>query len=287
MLDAELRLGHVDAALVEQQRDLALLGGEFLRALVLERAHRDHRQARVDLHRGDRVARPRAEEGLLELGMGDALGCAGEAGAELHADRAHFEVAGDRLAAADPAGDEHQVLVGQRRQELLRQHRGRHRADVAAGLHPLDDQRVAARAQQLLRQRQCRGEHDDLRAERLDRLDAALGRDSAGEHDMADAVLAADLDQLEQHRVHGDQVDAERLAGERLRAGDLGVEQFGRHRPAGDHAEPAGVADRGDEIAFGHPAHRSAEDRELGTEEFAAPLHQVAGLGIITHGRRL
>ena len=32
---------------------------------------------------------------------------ADEAGAELHADRAHLEIGGDRLAAADPAGDEH------------------------------------------------------------------------------------------------------------------------------------------------------------------------------------
>jgi hypothetical protein len=39
--------------------------------------------------------------------MGDAFGRADEAGAELHAGRAHFEIAGDRLAAADPAGDEH------------------------------------------------------------------------------------------------------------------------------------------------------------------------------------
>ena len=86
------------------------------------------------------------------------LGGAGEARAELDADRAHLEIAGDRLAAADPAGDEHQVLVRQLGQEFLRQHAGRDRADMAAGLHPLDHQRIAARAQQLLGQRQRGGE---------------------------------------------------------------------------------------------------------------------------------
>src|SRR3569832_1313000 len=37
VLDPELRLAHVDTALVEQQADLALLGGKFLGALVLVR----------------------------------------------------------------------------------------------------------------------------------------------------------------------------------------------------------------------------------------------------------
>ena len=48
-------------------------------------AERDHRQARVDLHAGDRVARAGAEECLFEVRMRDALGRAGEARAELHA----------------------------------------------------------------------------------------------------------------------------------------------------------------------------------------------------------
>ena len=72
-----------------------------------------------------------------------------------------------------------------------------------------------------------------------------------------------------------------------LVAGDLGVEQVGRHRPAGDHPEPAGVADRGDEVALGNPAHRPAQDRVLAAEELGAALHQVAGLGIAVMARPL
>ena len=85
---------------------------------------------------------------------------------------------------------------------------------------------------------------------RLDPLDRAARRKPAGEHDMADLVLRADVDQLGQLRVHGDEVDAERPVGARLGLGDLGVEQLGGHRPAGDHAEPAGVGDGGDEVAL-------------------------------------
>ena len=41
---------------------------------------------------------------------------------------------------------------------------------------------------------------------------------AAGQNDMADAVAAAQLDQLEQVGVHGDEVDAERAAGPDLLA---------------------------------------------------------------------
>ena len=37
---------------------------------------------------------------------------ADEARAELDAHRAHLEIGGDRLAAADPAGDEHRHILG-------------------------------------------------------------------------------------------------------------------------------------------------------------------------------
>src|SRR5690606_28160731 len=247
-LDLQLRFGHFDAAFVEYLRDLALLGGEKLRSLVPERADREHREARIDLDAGDGVARIGAAEGLLEFGMGDRFGRAGEARVKPHASRAHLEVAGDRFAATDAAGDEDQVLVAQRGQELLREDAGGNRTDVAACLHALDNQRVGAGAEQLLGQGQRGGKDDDLAAERLDRLDAALGRNAAGQRDVADAVLGADFDQLEQVRMHGDQVDAERFGGERLGAGDFAIEQFGRHGAAGDHPEPAGVADRGHEV---------------------------------------
>jgi hypothetical protein len=58
------------------------------------------------------------------------------------------------------------------------------------------------------------------------------------------------------------------LGGQRLGRGDFGIEQFGRHRPAGDHAKAARVADGGNEVALRNPAHRAAQDRVLGAEEF-------------------
>jgi hypothetical protein len=41
-----------------------------------------------------------------------------------------------------------------------------------------------------------------------------------------------------------------RACGQRAGGGDFGVQQFGRHRPAGDHAKAARVADGGHQIAF-------------------------------------
>ena len=175
--------------------------------------------------RGDRVAGRGADERLLEVGVGDAFVRADEAGAELDPDRAHFEIGGDRLAAADAAGDEHRNVVADVRQDFLRQHRRRDRADVAAGLHALDHQRVDVRAHQLLGERERGGEGHQLGAARLDLLDRPARRKPAGEHDVADLMLHAGVDQLAQLRVHGDEVDAERPLRARLGLGDLGVEQ--------------------------------------------------------------
>jgi hypothetical protein len=144
---------------------------------------------------------------------------------------------------------------------------------MAAGLHALDHQRVDARADQLLGEREGRREADQLGARGLDRLEAALGRQPAGEHDMADRVAGTDRDKLGQRRVHGDQVDAERLGRQRLGRGDLGIEQLGRHRAAGDHAEAAGVGHRADEVALADPRHRAGHDRDLAAEEGGAARH--------------
>jgi hypothetical protein len=129
----------------------------------------------------------------------------------------------------------------------------------------------------LLRQRQCRGEADQLGAPRLDPLDRTGRRQPAGEDDMGDMMLRAHVDQLGKLRVHGDEVDPERPLRACLRPGDFGVEQLRRHRAAGDHPEAAGIADRGDEIALGNPGHRPAQDRPLATEECSAPRHQRLG----------
>ena len=217
---------------------------------------------------------------FLKLAMGDASVRADEAGAELDPDRAHFEVSGDRLAAADPAGDEDRNIFRDVGQDFLRQHRGRHRADVAAGLHALDDQRVGARAYQFLREGQRGREADQLRAARFDPVDRAARGKAAGKNDVGDAMIGADVDQLGQLRVHGDEIDAERPVGARLGLGDLGVEQFGAHRSAGDYSEPAGVGDGGDQMALGNPAHRAAHDGDVAAEELGAAVHQLLEPGV-------
>ena len=92
---------------------------------------------------------------------------------------------------------------------------------------------------------------------------------------MADAMFRAHFDQLEQLRVHRDQVDAEIARRERFGGGYLGIEKFGCHRPAGNHAEPARVADRADKMAFGDPAHRTAQDGIVAAEKLGSAGHQI------------
>src|SRR3546814_3674895 len=87
---------------------------------------------------------------------------------------------------ADAAGDEHRHLGGDLGQDLLREHAGRDRADMAAGLHALDHQRVDARADQLLGEAERGREADQLRAAHLDRLEAAARWQAAREHDRSE-----------------------------------------------------------------------------------------------------
>src|SRR3546814_2900370 len=72
-----------------------------------------------------------------------------------------------------------------------------------------------------------------------------------------------------------DLVDAKIARREFFRRRDLGIEQFGGHRTAGYDAEPAGVADRADEMAFRNPAHRSAENGVIAAETLGPARHQV------------
>ena len=109
-------------------------------------------------------------------------------------------------------------------------------------------------------------------------------RKAAGEDDVADIMLGADIDQLRELRVHGDEVDAERAVRAHFRLGDLGVEQLGSHRAAGDHTEAAGIGDGGDEVALADPAHRAAHDRDVAAKEFGAAVHQL-GEALMAFGR--
>ena len=210
--------------------------------------------------------------------MGNGFAGTSEPGAQLDPAGAHFQIGRDHFATANASGHENHVLFSQGGEEFLGQDGSSNRADMAAGFAAFDHQCIRAGTQQLLREGEGRGENQHFRAEFLDCFHAALGRNAASQHDMADLVLGADRNQVEQRGVHGDQVHAERLGGEGLGRGDFGVEQFGRHRPAGNHAKAAGIADRGDQVAFGYPAHRAAQDRVLGPQEGAAALHQRMSL---------
>src|SRR5438552_8564492 len=278
MLDFELRVLLRQLAAIEAVDDLALHRAEPLGCRVGEGAHRDHRKSRVELDRRHRVAGRGADERPLEMRMRDRLVGADKAGAELHAGRAHFKIGQDRLAAANPAGDK-DWDVAQMRQNLLRQNRGRYRADMAAGLAAFDDDRIGAHAHELSRQHESRRETQDARPAGTDALDRGPARDAAGQHDVPDAMVDADIDQLQELRVHRDQVDPERALGQRGGGRYLRAQQVGRHRARGDDAKPAGIGNRRDQVALRHPGHRPAHNGEIGAEKGAAALPQPVELG--------
>ena len=273
MLDLELRVLLRELAAREPVDHAALERHELARAVVRKGAHRDHRKARVELLRRHGVARAGADEGLLEARMRDRFIGADEARAELHAGRAHLEISDDRLAAADPAGDEHRHIA-QMRQDLLRQHAGRDRADMAASFHALDDDGIGAHAHEFSRDRKGGREADHLGAAVLDARDRGPARHAAREHDVADAAADAHVDERQKLGMERDEIDAERPVGEREGAVDLGLEKCWRHGAAGDDAEAAGIGDRGDEIALGHPGHCAAHHRRLAAQKLAAAAPQ-------------
>ena len=234
MLDLELRVLLRQLAAVEPVDDLALRLAEPLGRRVGQRAHRNDRKARVELDRRHRVARRGADEGLLEARVGDRFVGADEPRAELHARRRPSpDRTSDRLAAADAAGDEYRHL-GQMRQDLLRQHRGRDRPDMAAGLAALDDDRVGARcapacgrspapARSRRRGRRRRaGAGSPRRGGRPPASTTWPTRCGRGRHRSARTSCGCIVIRL---TPNGRAVSARG-------GGDLGVEQVGRHRAA-------------------------------------------------------
>ena len=278
MLDVELGRLLGEFAGLEAAQRLGLVLQEAAGAGVDEAAHRDDREALVKLDGGQRVAGVGAHEGLLEVGVGDAFARGGEAGAELGAGGPHLQIGQDGLAAPQAAGDEYRHLLDMR-QDFLRQHGERDRADMAAGLTALDHDGVGAGADQTFGQHQGRGEGDQLRAAVLDRAHRAAGRNAAGQHHMAHPGGGANAHQVVELRVHGDEVDAERQAGHRLGGGDLLFQQLRPHRAAGDDAEAAGIGDGGDQMALADPAHRAAHDGDARAQEGTAARPQPVQLG--------
>ena len=122
-------------------------------------------------------------------------------------------------------------------------------------------------------------EADDPGPALLQALHRLSGRQAAGQHDMADLMIQADLDELVQLGMHDDEVDAERPVGEGRRRSDLLGQPRRVHRAAGEDAEPAGVADGGHEAPLGDPGHRSAHHREIGAEEAATFVPQAVEAG--------
>jgi hypothetical protein len=80
------------------------------------------------------------------------------------------------------------------------------------------------------------------------------------------------LDQLIELRVQGDQIDAERAAGQRLRTRNLVVQLLRLQRTTGDNPESAGVGDRSNQVPLGHPRHGAAHYRIATAEKVAAGL---------------
>ena len=263
-------------ALVEQLGDLALLGGELLGALVLERAHRDHRQARIDLHAGHRIAGVGAEEGLLEIGVGD---------------RSRWRRRSACRAGRRPRPSRDSRRSPRRGRSRRRRTPGARRPARAGfpaparwsrpgrcGRRPPCPRSPARRAPErssFLASASVGANTMTLAPNALIASTLPLGGMPPASTTWPTPCLRADLDQLEQHRVHGDQVHAERLAGQRLgRRRSRASSRSGVIAPQAITPKPPALLIAADEVALGHPAHRAAQDRVFAAEEFGAARHQ-------------
>src|SRR5580700_2292404 len=288
MLDFELRFPLRELTPRASVDDSALHGGKPFGCSIGESANRDHRKARIELDRSDRITRRGPDKGLLKARVSDRFMRANKAGAELDAGGAHFEIGQHRFPAANAARYENWD-IGEMRQNLLSQHAGRDRSDMPARLAAFYDDRIGAHAHEFARKPKGRCETHDPSAAPLDCAHRGTARQAAGQLNVADAMLCAYLDQFGQLRVQGDQIDAERPPGQRRRRVDLRGKQLRRHRPRGDDPEPAGIRYGGDQVALGYPGHRAAHNGEIAAEDISATGPQSVELGadVLSFGFRL
>ena len=102
------------------------------------------------------------------------------------------------------------------RQDLLGQYPGGNRSDVPACFVAFDHDRIDAHADELTREAKGGCKTEDARSASLNSTYRRSPRKPAGEHDMANVMGCADIDQLEKLRVKGYQVDPKRTRGHRL-----------------------------------------------------------------------
>src|SRR6266478_4766307 len=92
---------------------------------------------------------------------------------------------------------------------------------------------------------------------------------------MTDAMVGANIDQLQKLRVQGNQVDTKGSRRHRPGCADLKGEQLRRHGSRSNYPEATGIGNGGDQVSLRDPGHRPAHYRDLATEEIA-PAHPQA-----------
>src|ERR1700719_4116131 len=167
MLDFELRFPLRELTPRASVDDSALYGDKPLGCPIGERANRDHRKARIELDRSDRITRRGPDEGPLEARVSDRFMRANKAGAELDAGGAHLEIGQHCFPAANAARYENWD-IGEMRQDLLSQHAGRDRSDMPARLAAFYDDRIGAHAHEFARKPKGRCETQDPSAAPFD-----------------------------------------------------------------------------------------------------------------------
>ena len=260
---------------------------EALGALILQSAHRNHREILIQLNGRHGIARIAADEGLLEIGMRDGFPRTHKARAKLHTCSPHFQIGKDRLTAPNPAGHEHRHIADMG-QDFLREYGQRNRADMPACLTAFNHQRIGPGADKALGKREGRRKAHHLRPAILGLLDRGARRNAARENNMRNLSRQAGIHQLIQPWMHGDQIDAKGLACQYLCSGDFFREPRRFHRPAGNHAKGPGIGQRGYQMPFTDPGHGAAQNGITRAQKRCATRHQPIklrqGLGhVIAH----
>ena len=222
-----------------------------------------------------RIPRPGMDEGVLEAWMRDALRRRREPRAQLRAGGAHPQVGRDRLPPPDPAGHEHRHLPCTCGRISCASTPSDTGPMCPPASDPSIDQRVHPGPHQPLRQAPAPARSRSPARRRPSPAEPpppSARRPPAPRAPPRDArhtsISASSC---------GCMVMRFTPNGSSVRAWVPAISaasMSGPHGAAGDHAEPAGVADRRDQVPLAHPAHRAAQDRGARAQERRPPRPQ-------------
>ncbi len=272
----------VNRAFLQFFEKLKLESGESIMPFVLERADGDDRKTGIELRRCNGVAGVGMHERILEFRVRGTFVRHDETGSDLNTGGSHEQCVRHHFTRGDAACDEYRNLIAEFEQKLLDQNHRGDVSDVSAGFTAFEHDCVRPETDHAFGNGKRGGKADGLLAGVLGDGDLFFFRNGAREKDVINRHVGKGGKLFLVSGCDSDQIDRKGFVRQRSGFFDLGTEHPDRGIASGDTGETAVVADHGNKFRIGDPGHGSADDRIFHIQEFAAPLHHSAKVGIYT-----